>query len=290
LLIVKNIINTKEVFSTLATTFFGNTWQNNVLNIEISSNLIKENLILIAYNFPTPNIILFFVGLYGLKKIQNLRNLFAMLLIIALIFFVFAFRYTVPDRYAFFIPFYLLVSIFIGLSAHILLAKTAASTPYIIILILTSLTIPTYITAPKVAEKLEFNLNTKRKIPFRNDYKWFLEPWKINYYGPQQFANEVFITLPENAAIYADSTTAPPLHYFQEVHQQRNDLIILSPLATGPKATAPNQNNIEKLIKKQPFYVVSPVTGYCPAFLLAEFNFIDEGHIYRAIPKTKGKD
>ncbi|MHC5077101.1 MAG: protein O-mannosyl-transferase family, partial [Planctomycetota bacterium] len=183
-LVFKNIINTGDILPTLSSALFGNTWQSSVLNLKIGSRLIKENLILISYNFPTPNIILFFVGLFSLKKIQHLRSLLYILLVMLLLFFVFAFRYTVPDRYAFFIPFYLLVSIFIGLGAHILLAKIKTSALNIIILILTVLPVPAYIIAPKIAEKLKFNLNTKRQIPFRNDYEWFLTPWKTNCYGP----------------------------------------------------------------------------------------------------------
>jgi hypothetical protein len=285
-LVFKNIINTGDILPTLSSALFGNTWQSSVLNFKIGSHLIKENFILISYNFPTPNIILFFVGLFSLKKIHHLRSLCYILLVMLILFFIFAFRYTVPDRYAFFIPFYLLASIFIGLGAHILLAKIKISISYIIILILTVLPIPTYIIAPKIAEKLEFNLNTKRQIPFRNDYEWFLTPWKINCYGPLKFAQETFETVSQNAVIYADSTTAPPLYYLQEAYQQRKDLIILSSLATGPKAITPNQHNIEQLIRQHPFYVVSPVVGYVPSFLLEQFDFKKEGAVWRITKKT----
>ncbi|MHC5076637.1 MAG: hypothetical protein ACYTFM_09440, partial [Planctomycetota bacterium] len=95
-----------------------------------------------------------------------------------------------------------------------------------------------------------------------------------------------FETVSNNAVIYADGTTAPPLYYLQEVYQQRKDLIILSSLATGPKAIRPNVHNIEQLIKQHPFYVVSPVEGYIPGFLLEKFDFKKEGVVWQITKKT----
>jgi hypothetical protein len=279
------MINTGSFWPTLASAFFGNTWQGKVLNLSISSQIIKENFILIAYNFPTPNIILFLIALFGLKKINQFRNFFYLLLSMLILYLIFAFRYTVPDRFAFFIPFYLLVSIFIGLGFQMLLARTGKQALYYVILILALLPIPAYIITPKIAEKMNFNINTKREIPSRNDYKWFLTPWKKNCYGPQQFTEEVFKILPHNAAIYADSTTAPPLLYTQQVYQKRTDLIILSLLSIETDALPPNQNNIKKLIDQHPTYVVSPEPGYCPSFLIEQFDFKGEGIVWRIIKK-----
>ncbi|MHC4725214.1 MAG: protein O-mannosyl-transferase family, partial [Planctomycetota bacterium] len=135
-LIIKNMIDTGDVCSTLASAFFGNNWQSSVLNFSLSLKLIKENLILIAYNFPTPNIILFLIAFFGLKKTLQFRNFFYILLSMLILYFIFAFRYTVPDRFAFFIPFYLLVSIFIGFGVQMLVTRIEKPILYCIILIL----------------------------------------------------------------------------------------------------------------------------------------------------------
>ncbi|MHC4759266.1 MAG: protein O-mannosyl-transferase family [Planctomycetota bacterium] len=284
-LVVKNMISTGDVPATLSSAFFGNVWQDRVLNISISLKIIKENFILMAYNFPTPNAMLFFIGLYALVKKQPLQKFCYLLISMLIIYFVFAFRYTVPDRFAFFVPFYLLASILIGLGANILLARTTTSVPYIIILILTLLPIPTYIIAPKIAEKLEFSLNTKRQIPFRNDYEWFLSPWKTNCYGPLKFSQEVFRTLPQNAAIYADSTIAPPLLYLNEVHEKRKDVKVLSSFAFGPDSIQINEENILRILNKRPFYVVSTTEGYYPSCLIDKCDFIKEGIIWHVVRK-----
>ncbi|MHC4271404.1 MAG: protein O-mannosyl-transferase family [Planctomycetota bacterium] len=284
-LITKNMVDTGQVHATLASSLFGNNWQSSVLNLSISSKLIKENLILIAYNFPTPNIILFLIALFGLKKIHQFRNFFYLLLSMLILYFIFAFRYTVPDRFAFFIPFYLLVSIFVGFGTQMILTQMGKPILYRIILILALLPIPAYIITPKIAKNLQFNLSTKREIPYRNDYHWFLTPWKTNYTGPVQFAQEVFESTPQDAAIFADSTTSPPLLYLQDVYEKRDDLTIVSPKITGIYDGPFNQTNIHQVFDQRPLYTVSPLAGYCPSYIIEQFDFIKDGILYRIVKK-----
>jgi len=185
-LIVKNIIQTGGFTATVASAFFGKSWQGNVLNVSLSAQLIKENLILMAYNFPTPNVIFFFAGLYGLTKVPRGHGFAKVLLALLILFFVFAFRYMVPDRYAFFIPFYCLASVMIGLGVNLLIAQYNSKILCLVILILSLLPIPTYIVAPTIAQKQKFNLSTRADVPRRNDYVWFLQPWKAGYSGAER--------------------------------------------------------------------------------------------------------
>jgi len=60
-------------------------------------------------------------------------------------------------------------------------------------------------------------IGTKREIPYRNDYIYFLRPWQTCYDGPQRFADEALRTADDHAIIYADGTTVYPLLYEQQV-------------------------------------------------------------------------
>ena len=73
-LIIKEMINTGDIIATISSALFGKAWQHNVLNVGISARLIKENLILMAYNFPTPSALLFIAGLWGLGKVSPRRS------------------------------------------------------------------------------------------------------------------------------------------------------------------------------------------------------------------------
>ena len=143
-LIIKNVIETGNFAATIASAFFGNSWCANVLNTSLSAKIVKENFILMAYNFSTPNVIFFFVGIYGLKKVSLGRSFTNILLALLILFFVFAFRYTVPDRYAFFMPFYCLAAVLIGVGIHLFLKQYPRKEYVILILAFALLPLAAY--------------------------------------------------------------------------------------------------------------------------------------------------
>ncbi len=259
-LVVKNIFES-GFWPTLASALFGNEWREDVLNVGLSARLVKENFIFLAYNFPTPNCLLFFAGLYGLKKVSPGRGFKNVLLALLILFFAFAFRYTVPDRYAFFIPFYCLVSILIGVGFNLLITSPNRKTLRWIVLALALLPIPTYIIAPVVAQRMQFNLPTRADVPYRNDYKWFLRPWRTSYSGAEKFADEVFKELDPDAVVYADNTMVYPLLYMQEVKGRRADIRIISEHASSEGLPVLSEKSIEQWLSEGDVYAVSPVDG-----------------------------
>jgi hypothetical protein len=121
--------------------------------------------------------------------------------------------------------------------------------------------IPIYITAPLMAERLEFNLSTRADVPYRNDYMWFLRPWKIGYRGTEKFAKEVFAELGTDAVVYADNTMVYPLLYMQEVKGKRTDIKIISEFAASKGTPLLTEKSIEQWLSEGDVYAVSPVTG-----------------------------
>ena len=261
-LVGKNIIQSGSFTATVASAFFGKSWQGNVLNVSLSAGLIKENLIFFAYNFPTPNVIFFFAGLYGLTKVPRGHGFAKVLPALLILFFVFAFRYTVPDRYAFFIPFYCLASALIGVGVNLLIAQYNSKILCLVILILSLLPIPTYIVAPTIAQKQRFNLSTRVDVPRRNDYVWFLQPWKAGYSGAEKFAEEVFEKLGPDAVVYADNTMVYPLLYMQEVKGKGVDIKIISEYSSGEGLPLLSGKSIEQWLSEGDVYAVSPIAGH----------------------------
>jgi 4-amino-4-deoxy-L-arabinose transferase-like glycosyltransferase len=284
-LIINKYIQTGDFTATLASAFFGQRWRSDVFNMALSFKIVKENVILLAYNFPTPNVLFFFAGLYGLRKVSPDRGFKNVLLSLLVIFFIFAFRYTVPDRYAFFIPFYCLSCILIGVGIDFCISLAHHKILPYLIFALALLPIPTYIIAPVTAEKLRFNLGTKREIPYRNEYRWFLRPWRTGSDSTERFVNEIFDTVVQNAIIWADTTTVPPLLYAQQVKGRRGDVKIISGLMSSEGSPEFNENSIDKLLEERPIYVVSAVDGYCPQFLLGRYSFERAGIIWRVVKK-----
>lgn len=286
-LIIKNIVQGGDFVGTLSSVFFGTSFRGAVLNSFVSAKVVKENLIFLLYNFPTPNVLLLFVGLWGLYKASPGRAFGNILLVLLVLFFGFAFRYPVPDRYAFFIPFYCLVGILIGVGFDFALGRVNHKIITPLVFGLALLPVPIYVIAPIVAEKVQFTLPTKRTIPYRNDYTWFLRPWQSGYCGPEQFAEEVLKRVEQDAIIYADGTTVYPLLCAQQLKGTRRDVTIVSGHGSVNNLKEYGQDVLDKLLTRRVVYVVSPVAGYCPDFLLEQYDFTKAGVLWRVIERKK---
>jgi len=286
-LIITNIVRTGDVAGTLASAVFGNRWQGAVLNTSLSMRIVKENLLYVLLNFPTPNILLFFAGCIGLFKLSLKRNFRNVLLGLFILFFVFAFRYTVPDRYAFFIPFYCMVSIFVGLGTYLLLEWINNKVVISLALLFGMLPVGVYAVAPSLAKESRLDIGTRNEVPYRDDYKYFLQPWKTVYNGAGKFADEALGIVDSNAVVYADVTTVGPLLYAQEVEGKRPDVKIVSGTVNSKDSPEFNEQTIEKLMQDRSVYVVSPVIGYCPAFVLDNYELEQVDVLWRVVSRQE---
>jgi hypothetical protein len=288
-LIVKTMIQTGNITGTLASAVFGTRWQAAVLNISMSPAMAKENLCYILFNFPTPNILLACAGVFVLLKTSPNREFRNVLLALIVLFFVFAFRYTVPDRYAFFIPLYVTVSILTGLGAHLLLSRTNRKVLAFLVLLFSLLPVAVYAAAPPMVKRMHLNVGTRDDVPYREDDIYFLQPWKTGYEGAERFADEALDLVEDGAVIYADVTTAAPLLLAQQIEGRRPDVTIISGTVNSKDAPPFNAETIDKLLEARPIYVVSRKRGYCPAFVLENYDLAQAGILWRVFRKDKQK-
>ncbi|MCK5175419.1 MAG: DUF2723 domain-containing protein [Planctomycetes bacterium] len=284
-LIIKNIILSGDVPGTLISAAFGNIWEGHVTNTSMSVKLVLENLAFIILNFPTPNLLFFFAGLWVLLKKAPYRGFANIILALTTLHFVFAFRYTVPDRYAFFLPFYCFAACFIGLGADVILNRFNRKPLVVAVLLFALLPIPVYFVVPTVARKTYKSLAQRRQRPYRDEYDYFLKPWKTGYVGAERFAIEALDVVEKDAIVYASTTDVHALLYVQEVKGKRPDVRIVSQYDKSKNAPALNKETAAGLMGNFPFYVVSPVKNYYPDFLLENYDFVEAGLIYRAVKR-----
>ncbi len=284
-LVIKNLIVTGDVGGTLASAAFGCGWQQSVLNTSISMKIVWENIIFILLNFPTPNLVLFFVGLWVLRKAAPDRSFANIIVAMLILHFAFAFRYTVPDRHAFFLPFYCLAAVLVGLGANAFLSRANRKAAVVAVLVFALLPIPAYALTPALARKTYKALGQRRQRPYRDEYKYFLQPWKTGYRGAERFANEALDTVEENAIIYAYTTDVHALLYVQEVKGKRTDVKIVSDHDSSKDAPVFNRETIAQLMNGSAVYVSSAVRGYCPGFLLDSYDFVQAGVLWRVVER-----
>ncbi len=228
-LIVNQLVSTGDLAGTISSALFGDAWKANVLNAKVTGKILLQNILFSGLNFPTPNIFLAFAGLVYLKKYTDNRVFTVTIYALAAIFLSFASRYTVVDRYAFFIPFYCMTAIFIGVGAKWILDKFYESKKLAaVILTFTFFTVPVYFAAPVAAKMAGFSLGTRGDIAYRDDYQWFLQPWRTGYMGADKYAKQVLTTLKPGSVVIADGTTLYPLALTQQVKGIGENVIIYS--------------------------------------------------------------
>jgi len=286
-LIVKHMIQSGDVFGTFASAAFGDRWQGDVLNASLSWKMVKENVLFLVLNFPTPNALLFLVGCAALWKTGEASTARNFILALMVMFFVFAFRYTVADRYAFFIPFYVMVSAVIGVGVHWVRQRVRHQALAYLVGGLALLPIGVYAMAPRLAAHLDLGMGTRGDIAYRDDPTYFLQPWKTGYKGAERFAQEVLETVGTDALIYADTTTVAPLLYVQEVEGKRSDVKIVIGLVRSAGAPPYSERTLEQSLGRRPVYVTSPRPGYCPEFVLGRYDLVQSGLLWRVVkPST----
>jgi len=266
---------------------FGTQWQEEVLNTRMNGTIVKENLMFLFYNFPTPLLVLLPIGLVGACR-KGVGDAFGRInMVLLLLYFLFAFRYTIVDRYAFFIPFYGLAAVFIGAGCARVMGRWKKPAVVPVLLLLVLLPVPVYALVPGYLRETKMAMPLRREIPYRDSYAYFLQPWQRGYRGAERFAREALASVEPDAVIYADGTTVYPLLLMQQVQGLRPDVAIVSSHGTVNNLDQYDEKAIEKLLAERAVYVVSPAKGYCPAFLLDFCDFVPQGTIYRAEKKIK---
>ena len=154
-------------------------------------------------------------------------------------------------------------------------------------MICTVLPVGVYAAAPALAKKMHVGLGTRDDVPFRDDHKYFLQPWKTGYRGAERFAYEAMCSVEDNAVICADTTTVAPLLYVQQVKGERPDVKVLSGMIASKDAPQFNKDSIEQLLEAGPVYAVSPNAGYCPKFVLDNYDLVPAGILWRVVERGR---
>lgn len=280
-LIVRQMIQSGDVLGTLASAAFGDRWRGDVLNTTLSWQIVRENVLYFLLNFPTPNLLLFFAGCLALLRMGSTRLFRNLVMVLMPLFFVFAFRYTVSDRYAFFIPFYALASVAVGMGAHAAQQRVRHKVIPVAMAGFALLPVVIYAAAPRLAAQVDMPIGTRADLVHRDDYTFFLRPWKTGYRGAERYAFEALETAAPDAVIYADTTTIAPLLYVQEVKGKRPDVKIVTGIVRSAGAPPCSADAFQKCVDAYPVYVTSDQPGYAPAFVLGKHDLRKCGPLWR---------
>ncbi len=269
-----------ELGATIGSAIWGR-WGEAVFNFGQLGRLVKRSVLFFVLNFPTPLVLLSAAGIYlSSRKLWRL-SIVRLLLVITILYVLFAIRYDVPNQNHFFLPMYVMVSIYAGIGYAMMFSGRGKL--WIILSGVMILLMPaTYPLLARLAKERQFALGTRRPIPYRDVYNYYLIPWQQDQRGPRRFAEQVFDSLPENAWVFADSTTIPPLQYVHDIEQRRPDIDL-----TGTGGLRDEYRSVMESGRR--LFTISNVKGYYPNWVeskdwLKPFSISETEHIYEILP------
>lgn len=277
-LIAGQIFAGEDLTSVAGSALFGN-YRHHVMNVVPSMRQLANSVLYIGLNYPTPLALLALGGLLWHAE-QSVRCFRRMILALLVIYLLWAVRYDVPDQYTFFIPAFVYLSLVIGFGAHQLLQRRPALFPVLVVAALMPALV--YWPLPTVARNMGVELGLTRHIPYRDEYTYFLHPWKTGYRGARVFAEEAKKILPAGSILLADSTTVRPLHYLQLQAKWPPEVDVQPPV--DPAQSIP-QETLLQAMEQGILYSVNTSPPYCPDWLASKARFAPAGPVFRALPK-----
>jgi len=275
---------TRDLAGTLISATVGR-YGGQAANVRGLPGLFGRSLLYIALNHPTPLVLAAVGGAVALWRRRDAVS--RVILILAAVYFLWAARYKVPDQFSFFVPFYVLSSVLIGVGAGCLLSRKRLKA---VLVLLALLPVGVYAVLPSVAEAVGFQFQS-RVLPYRDPYTYFVQPWKRGYEGARRFAEEALDSLPPKAVLMADSTSSAPLQCVWQVEGRRPDVVVVGlgaditdPFLGGLWGTKEDpwpQLNAEGRLA----FVVSDVRAYIPRWVSQYARLKPFGIIYEAEPR-----
>jgi len=260
-------------------------FQSEVLGVSASVRSIAQLAAMAVYNVPTPVLLAAPIGLVA-SRASLPRPYWYFVTCSGVILLVFAARYNVADQYTFMVPFYIVMALFIALGIDRVLRARPSRLIAVTAVVLAALSPIVYAATPALVRRFVPSVlpASAGRVPYRDPYDWFFQPWRRGYDGANRFAVETLNVLPPNAFLFVLDTMRPPLDYVQGRDARRPDVYLsYSPFDwPGRERREITRENTKAMVNAQVLHVGAPVKGYVPDWLLSrEYRFIQVGPVFR---------
>ena len=276
-------IETGDLAGALRSALVG-TYAAEVFSAGESWGYFKYNMAFSALNFVNLLLPLAILGWLAFRKLD--RALAWCLAAITAIHFVFFIRYPVPDQFTFILPTLTMLAVAAGLGLRELVERGGRRVAVAAVVLSVLLPPLAYASAPRVARIVGVSGGAHRELPFRDELRYWLVPWKQDENSAEDFAFAALRGAGPNGVILADLSAYSPVWLVQDREH-------LAPKVWVPRLTLDADADIrldaplevfEKAIgRDRPTYVVTPRPGYVPPALLEHCTFepVREGLLHR---------
>ncbi|MDP6633384.1 MAG: DUF2723 domain-containing protein [Phycisphaerae bacterium] len=200
-----------DVVDTMRSALFGR-YAAQVLNTSSLSQNFKANMALSALNFISMLGPLAIVGWFGMRRKLGLTLAVTLgaVTVIEVLFFI---RYSVPDQFTFILPTLVTVALAAGIGLSILADMSRRVRTCAVSLCVASLAAQPvfYAAGPSLLRAAGVRVSRGRRLPFRDEMRYWLVPWKQNEDSAERFSVSALAQCRPGSVILADSTSVYPL-------------------------------------------------------------------------------
>ena len=232
-MVLEEFVRSGDLTGALRSALFGHGYSDEVLSTSLSLRHLGVSIGFILLNFPN---LLLPAAAYGLVAGGRLgvptlvrRGLLAGLTIHA----VFVLRYPIVDQHTFFLPMYVLLSIFGGIGLARFLDRASGLRRALTLTAacgLLGLTPCLYAVLPDVARHWKVLASVERHKPYRDDYVYLFTPWSIVERSAERMSREAVALAGADGIVIVEDRMAEFAVCYQALRADYDELQILNNL------------------------------------------------------------
>jgi hypothetical protein len=260
-LVLQETLQTGDFRAAVASMLFSG-YSGQVFNVSPNWNWMGVNAALSSLNFMHAGLFVGIVGWVQMRRTIGTPIALSLLSLLGLqgIFFL---RYSVPDQFTFILPSLVLFSLGMAVGMEVLARKSTAWRNTVVAVCLFSVILMplTYAVLPSALEALNLRASRARTLPFRDEMRYWIVPWKHTEKSAERFARAALNEAAPDGIIVCDSTSYYPLILMQGRLQSTEGVSIEDHNSMVGRYGA-DPGALSQLLREHPVFVVSPVLNF----------------------------
>lgn len=271
-MVVGELVRSGELVATVKSWLVGTGYGATVMGVGgVNLKLALSNIALGGISFATPCYVFALLAVRGCEGGRVLRWVLGGLLAIQGFFWV---RYFVPDQATFVLPTLGLVAVWMALGAQRFAPRVVVATLVVGVVVQVGV-------LPMALPVVQRYVSRMRELPFRDEGRYWLLPWKHNEESAQRFVEAVDGQLEEGDMLVGDLTAVNPVVVAQAAGELSSDRWRLVSQWSGESVEEVEELVADGVAAGRGVYVVSPVAGYTYDSILQGYDFEQEGVLWR---------
>jgi len=264
-LIIRQAIESGNIAIAVSSALFGPS-RETILNASLITPYSRANVALASLSFLNIILPLAVVGVTRFRK--DLGNVLAFTLgAITFIEIVFILRLASEDQFTCMLPALTMITLVSAMGANYLVQSSIRWRRTVMILGFASVICMPIIYGflPGILTDLGIEVHRTRMLPYRDEIRYWITPWKQNENSAQIFSEQALRQAAPDGIILADNTPRYALLITRLLNPNLQHALIQSNRNPLPSYDS-NPEKFRQILGNRPLYIVSPIPGYVDGF------------------------